>query len=117
MDTHIKVHDMTETEQNIDTHDCAVAFVPNRVNNNALGMERPRQCLVDFDNANFLCSEEDHQLQRENYIVLVERIIASDIKCLHSLQDVVTKHIIHLHSREMTKKCHMVCFNQFIVKT
>lgn len=41
MDTHIKVHDMTETEQNIDTHDCAVAFVPNRVNNNALGMERP----------------------------------------------------------------------------
>ena len=34
-------------------------------------MERPRQTLMDFDNANFLCNEDDHQLQRENYIVLV----------------------------------------------
>lgn len=101
---------MTESYQNIDTHDCAVAYVPNRVNNNTFSVERPRQSLMDFDNANFLCNEDDHQLQRENYIVLVERMITSDIKCLHPLQDVVTKHIIHSHSREMTKKCDMVCF-------
>ena len=100
---------MTESYQNIGTHDCAVAYVPTRVNNNTFSTERPRQSLMDFDNAYFLCNEDDHQLQRENYIVLVERMITSNIKCLHPLQD-VTKHIIHSHSREMTKKCDMVCF-------
>ena len=102
---------MTEGNQNIDTHECAISFVPNRVSNKALSMDAPKRCLKDFDNANFLCNQDECNLQRENYIVLVERIITSDIKSLHFLNDVVTKHIIHAHSREMAQKCHMVCIS------
>lgn len=102
------VHEMTEENQNIDTHECAIAFVPNRVNNETLSMNAPQRSLQDFDNANFLCNQDEHKLQRENYIVLLERIITNDVKSLNFLQDVVTKHIIHAHSRDMAKKCHMV---------
>ena len=100
---------MMEDYQNIDTHECAISFVPNRVSNKALSMEAPQTLLKDFDNANFLCNQEEHKLQRENYIALVERIITSDIKCIDFLKSEVTKHIIHAHSKEMAKKCHMVC--------
>lgn len=99
---------MTETNQNIDTHDTAVSFVPNRVNCEVLDATQPRNELTEFDNAKFLCCPEEHRVQRENYIVLVERIITSDIKCLQFLHGVATKHISHKHAREMSKKCHMV---------
>ena len=102
------MHDITGDHQNIDTHECAVAFVPNRVNNDSLSKDSPQRSLKDFDNANFLCNQLEHKLQRDNYIVLVERIITSDVKSLNFFQDVVTKHIIHAHSRDTAKKCHMV---------
>ena len=47
---------MMEDYQNIDTHECAISFVPNRVSNKALSMEAPQTLLKDFDNANFLCN-------------------------------------------------------------
>jgi hypothetical protein len=102
---------MTEGNQNIDTHECAISFVPNRVSNKALRMDALQRCLKDCDNANFLCNQDECNVQRENYIVLVERIITSDIKSLHFLNDVVTKHIIHAHSRDLAQKCHMVCIS------
>ena len=48
-------------------------------------------------------------LHRDNLLVLVERIITTDIKCLQFLKEEVIKHIIHANSRAMSKKCHMVC--------
>ncbi len=99
---------MTEDNQNIDKHECAIGFVPNRVSDKTLSMEAPQKSLNDLDNAKFLCNEEEHKLQRENYVILVERMITSDIKCLQFLKNEVTKHILHAHSRDMAKKCHMV---------
>jgi hypothetical protein len=100
---------MTEENQNIDTHECAIGFVANRVSNDALSMDVPQQSLKDVDNAIFLCDEEEYDLHRENLLILVERIITADVKCLQFLQSVVVKHILHAHSREMAKKSHMVC--------
>ena len=88
-----------EDYQNIDTHECGISFVPNRVSNTALSMESRQTSLKDFDNANFLCNQEEHKMQRENSIALVERIITSDIKCIDFLKSEVTKHIIHAHSK------------------
>jgi hypothetical protein len=108
VDTYVEVHHMTEDNQNIDKHECAIGFVPNRVSDKTLSMEAPQKSLNDLDNAKFLCNEEEHKLQRENYVILVERMITSDIKCLQFLKNEVTKHILHAHSRDMAKKCHMV---------
>jgi hypothetical protein len=58
VDTQVEVHDMTEGNQNIDTHECAISFVPNRVSNKALSMDAPQRCFKDFDNANFLCNQD-----------------------------------------------------------
>ena len=66
VDTHVEVHDMTEEYQNIDTHECAIAFVPNRVTNNVLSMDSPQGSLKDLDNANLLCSREEYDLHRDN---------------------------------------------------
>jgi hypothetical protein len=92
---------MTDEYQNIDTHECAIAFVPNRVTNNVLSMDSPQ--------GNLLCSREEYVLHLDNLLVLVERIITGDIKCIQFLKNDIVKHIIHAHSREMAKKCHMVC--------
>lgn len=100
---------MTEENQNIDTHECAIGFVPNRVSNNALSMDRPQESIKDLDNGILLYSREEYDLHRENLLVLVERIITADIKCLQFFKSIVIKHILHAHSREMAKKCHMVC--------
>ena len=119
VDTHVEVHDMTEEYQNIDTHECAIAFVPNRVTNNVLSMDSPQGSLKDLDNANLLCSREEYDLHRDNLLALVERIITADIKCLQFLKNDIVKHIIHAHSREMAKKCHMVCqmYNEQFVRS
>ena len=53
---------MTEEYQNIDTHECAIAFVPNRVSNNALSTDYPHASLKDLDNADLLCSKEEYGL-------------------------------------------------------
>eukprot|EP00794_Sanderia_malayensis_P014507 gene14507-16016_t len=107
VDTRVEVHDMTEENQNIDLHKCVIDFVPNRIDNETLSMVSPQRSLQEFDNANFLFSQDDYMLQSKNYIVVVERIITEDIKCLHFLKDAVTKHIIHKHSRDTATKCKM----------
>lgn len=54
------VHDMAEDNQNIDRHECAISFVPNRVNKETLSLAAPQSSLTDFDNANFLCNKDEH---------------------------------------------------------
>eukprot|EP00794_Sanderia_malayensis_P014498 gene14498-16005_t len=60
------------------------------------------------ENQNIDLHEYDYMLQSKNYIVMVERIITEDIKCLHFLKDAVTKHVIHKHSRDTATKYKMV---------
>ena len=100
----VEVHDMTEEYQNIDTHECAIAFVPNRVSNNTQSTDYPQVSLKDLDNTNLLCSKEEYDLHRDNLLVLVERIITADIKCLQFLKEEVIKHIIHANSREQCQR-------------
>ena len=93
MDTHVEVHDMTEEYQNVHTHECAIAFVPNHVSNNALRTDYPQASLKDLDNANLLCSKEEYDLHHDKLLVSVNRIITADIKCLQFLKEEVIKHI------------------------
>ncbi len=108
VDTHVSVHDMTEENQNIDTHECALGFVPNRTSDYGLSSDAPKVPVPKLDNAVFLCSKKDRMEQRLNYIDLVERVITKDIRCLEMFSEIVTKQIPHKYSKAMWEKCEMV---------
>ena len=53
----------------------------------------------------------DNAKQRDNYIVLVGRVIATNIKCLNFLSDVTMPHIPHPYRKEMKAKSDIVSIN------
>lgn len=108
VDVVIKVSDMTEENQNVDSHDCVKAYVMNRVGGNDLSTDSPRRKLNDVPNGEFLFDKDDHKKQRSDYITLVQRVIVEDIQCLTKMKDCVVQHIPHKHSKEMSKKSQMV---------
>ena len=55
-------------------------------------------------------SRADHFHERENYIALVEHILVANIRYLRFLGGVVTYHISHKYSMEMSTKSNTVCF-------
>ena len=110
VDVVVKLSDMTEENQNVDTHDCVKSYVMNRVGGNNLSTVTPRKNLEDVPNGEFLFDKDDHKNQRSNYVTLVQRVIVQDIKCLNSMEDCVVQHIPHVYSKEMSKKCQMVRF-------
>lgn len=58
---------------------------------------------MHLDNNKIIPTVPEHLAQRENYIVLIERIITEEIPCLTFCKDVVTVHIPHHHSKMSTK--------------
>jgi hypothetical protein len=108
VDTYVQVHSMTEDHQNIDSHECIKAFVPNRVSGYPLQFDNPQADVNSTDNGTFIFDKSDHVLQRQNYIILVQKIICEDIDCLSIFKDVVCRHILHKHSKELSGKVDMV---------
>ena len=103
IDWHMDVHYMTEEHQNIDQHYTVKISTPNRVAGNHLSCDSPRCDLLDVDNSKFLPDHIDHHIQRRNYISLVSRVITRSINCLKFLKDVVSDHIPHQYSRELSE--------------
>ena len=101
LDYYQEVHHMTEEHQNIDKHYVTVMSTENRVHGNHLSDDLPETGVLGMKNGKCLPSVKDNTRQRENYIVLTERIISSSIPCLHYLSKVCTPHIPHQYSKEM----------------
>ena len=83
---------------------------------NHLSDGKPICELNKLENASFFPSKIEHNLQRQNYISLVSRVVANSIPCLKGLQDAVMYHIPHQYTKEMTKPTNTVskiyCSNQ-----
>ena len=101
LDYYQEVHHMTEEHQNIDKHYVTVMSTENRVHGNHLSDDLPETGVLGMENGKCLPSVKDNARQRENYIVLTERIISSSIPCLHYLSEVCTPHIPLQYSKEM----------------
>ena len=95
LDYHQEVHHMTEDHQNIDRHYVTVMSTNNRVHGHHLSDKPSETGVFQMENGKCLPSVLDNVRQRENYITLVERVIANNIPCLHFLSDVVTTQIPH----------------------
>lgn len=107
-DFHQDVHDMTEENQNIDNHYLSMMATENRVSGSELSDVPIQHSIKDMDNGKCIPSQAEHQQQRNNYLILVERILVKYIQCMNFLADVVTHHIPHRYSKEMSQKSNTV---------
>ena len=94
---------MTSDNQNKDYHWTNMNFVMNRVSGLHLADDEPICQLSDLPNGAVLPQAKDHLNNRENYIVLVGRIITECIPALNFLKHAVQKHIHHKYSEEMVQ--------------
>ena len=103
-----RVHNMTESHQNVDIHWVTHMAVENRVSGNHLPRVKPStDDLLQLENGLCLPSRHEHHLQRENYLTLAERAIA-ELPCFEFLKSVVCKHIPHQYSKQMSEKSEIV---------
>lgn len=104
-----EVHYMTEDHQNIDEHVVTFMASENIIPAYSLSDKVPENGVLQMDNGECLPNHNENIKQRENYIVLVERIITHNIPCLKYLGDVTTSYIPHHYREEVHKKTDTVC--------
>ena len=110
-----EVHYMTEEHQSVDNHCVTVMAVENRVSGSHLSDQQPEGGILQLENGKCIPSSRDNAKQRDNYIVLVGRVIATNIKCLRFLSDVTIPHIPHSYRKEMITKSEIVSISIVIV--
>ena len=109
LDVYVQVHDMTEEFQNQDLHWVSSMATENRVTTSSLSNEaKAEESLSKMENCLFLPDAKDHKLQRQNYTILVSRILTKHIDALKFLEDVAVTHIPHQYSKETSKSTNTV---------
>ena len=73
------VHHMTEEHQNIDVHHVTVMSTENRIGAVDFSDQKKEDGIMKLENGKFIPSDDDHQLQRKDFISLVGRILVANI--------------------------------------
>ena len=71
------------------------------------------QDAVDMDPTAFLPTYDDFIQEREDIIVMVERILVTHLTCVKPMAKRVRWHIQHAFSTEMKEKSHIVNLGQY----
>ena len=111
LDYHQNVHYMTEEHQNIDKHYVTYMSAENCVSGNYLSDKVPVGGVMMMEDGHCLPNRLDNSKQSENYINLVECVIATNIPCLKFFSDVYSMHIPHMYSGEMKRKSKSVSYH------
>ncbi|XP_078365968.1 uncharacterized protein LOC144650183 isoform X2 [Oculina patagonica] len=91
--------------RNSDMHWIAHYVTFDRISSTHLDDSKPIvPNIMDFENANYLMSKSELDQQRNDYIILVARVLVEFFPALKPLQDVIPSHISHRYSSEMAKK-------------
>ncbi|XP_065062180.1 uncharacterized protein LOC135689010 [Rhopilema esculentum] len=93
-----KVHQMSETHQNMLHHWVTYMSTENRLPGHHLPAGKPIGSIDKVENAIYLPSKKDHIKQRLDYVYLVARLITRHIPCLQFLRTVVKEHMPHKFS-------------------
>ena len=91
---------MTKQHQNKDKHHVTVMSTENRISGAHLRRNEPICDIATLENGKCVPNQTDHQKQKENYVVLVSKILTANIQCLKHLEEAVTKHIPHRYQKE-----------------
>lgn len=110
LDIFQRVRHMREDNQNKDHHWINHTKVTNRISGNHLQDDKPIcKSVMELDNVKIIPTYPQHISQRGDYILIKERILTEEIPCLTFCRNVVTMHIPHCHSSEMSNKSEKVC--------
>ena len=114
IDIELKRKSMTLSAQNRNFHWVNHKMVTNRISGNELAADRPKTDLLKVQNLKFIPTLVDHQQQRENYIVLVSRMLVDYFDALEPLNEICIKHIPHKYHKEMSQKSVKVQYQSLI---
>ncbi len=82
--------------RNSDMHWIAHYVTFDRISSTHLDDSKPIvPNIMDFENANYLMSKSELDQQRNDYIILVARVLVEFFPALKPLQDVIPSHISH----------------------
>ncbi|XP_028394494.1 uncharacterized protein LOC114518688 [Dendronephthya gigantea] len=103
-DMKIHVHDMQSSHQNQDLHYFASNLIVERVPCQNLSSTAPQRDITKLSNSIFLLSDEEEIKLREDFKVLVGRVLVTGIQSLSFLKSVIPEHIPHKYQKEMSEK-------------
>ena len=104
LDKHIKPRDMRIDHQSKSIHYFHSYAALNRIDVSGASIKEPQVDLEQLPLSTFLPSTSDCVALKENYTVLVARIITKEIPFLHSFKKCVPQHIEHRYSEKMKQK-------------
>ena len=103
-DMKVHAHDMRSTHQNQDIHYFVSNLIVERVPSQNLSTTSPRINIRMLPNSDFLLSAEEEIKLREDFKVLIGRVLLSSVPCLSFLKSVIPDHISHIYQKEMSEK-------------
>ncbi|KAK3755179.1 hypothetical protein QZH41_010699 [Actinostola sp. cb2023] len=103
-DFRVNAGEMLKGISNVDRHWICQYLTFDRVDTATLDNTQPLGDLKDLDIKAYLLSDEEQEHMRDEYIVLVSRILTKVIPWLTSLEKTVPCHIDHEFSEQMSKK-------------
>ena len=103
-DMKIRPHDMLSTHQNTDLHYFASNLIVERVPCDNLSTTSPQKDILSLPNSTFLLNSAEATKLREDFKILVARVLVTNISQLSFLKSIVPQHILHKYQQEMAKK-------------
>lgn len=107
-DMKIQAHDMRADAQNSDLHYFASNLIVERVPSEGLSKVAPQKDIETLPNEEFFLKDEEEKKLREDFKVLVARVLIEFIPALGFLKSVVPSHIDHRFQKEMSQKSTIV---------
>jgi hypothetical protein len=107
-DLRINVHEMQLGNQNIDLHYFASCMMVERVPCKDLSAIAPRKDVLSLPNSSFLLNNSESIELRENFKVLVGRVLVENVTHLSFMKSIIPTHIPHDYERETALKSTIV---------
>lgn len=107
-DLKIHPHDMRKDHQNQDIHYFASSLIVERVSSAGLCDVSPQIDIKSLPNHAFLLTDDETSKLREDFKVLVGRILVSYIPALSFMKSVIPNHIEHKYQKEMSQQSTIV---------
>ena len=108
LDLTVKVRDMRQDSPNESYHFFHTIAVQDRIDTGHLDSSKPQQLVSNLTISDFLLSSSDYDHLRDDFIVLVARVLVQEFKEFKFLAG-VPPYILHKYSEEMASKSTVVC--------
>jgi len=98
-----------KNHRNSDFHWIVQYLTFDRVSSTGLDDEKPIvDNMDDFHNSNYLLDQGEVELMKQDFIVLVSRVLIEFFPFLEPLKSIIPQHIDHQHSNEMAQKSNII---------